>query len=420
MAGRDAALRDSPTVREFFVGGPAMSEALSQTLRTTGVNSGSLPSLGLVRARRRGAWVATTPRDRLINVLADTIWDSREDEAANRLGCEIDVHLALSESHPLSRRQVSSLATGVTSAERLGLDVAGTALSGVENVRGLRELRAAIDYVRACMSPGYRAEWDGVSVGETTRRLVRLISALLPHDQTPQSPGLALIGPPNCVVAVTVAQSVKLSPTVVTVSEFRDFLSALPTLAALDGLSPGLPDEGHLHPMYARVPQDLYRDTSQSNQPAVGVSWWAADSYARWSGTRLPTSAEWEIAGRCWDGRVFPWGDTPDLSALNCADSSAGKPIIDYRDWRTAMRNGDVPARNARSVEHAHNRNVTPAGQQDMSGNVWEWVSTDLGVHRVIAGGSYDNPVRACVLSSRSVATPDTRSNAVGFRVVVS
>ena len=97
------------------------------------------------------------------------------------------------------------------------------------------------------------------------------------------------------------------------------------------------------------VPEDGYAD-----HPLVEVTWFGARDYCAWRGARLPTEVEWEAAARGQEGRTYPWGEDPPTPARAVFGRGSGEtdPV------------GSHPA------------GGTPAGVQDLAGNVAEWTSS--------------------------------------------
>ncbi|MEV6104183.1 formylglycine-generating enzyme family protein [Streptomyces sp. NPDC051940] len=142
--------------------------------------------------------------------------------------------------------------------------------------------------------------------------------------------------------------------------------------------------------------------------PVTHVSWHDALAYCAWSGTRLPTEAEWEYAARGGlDQARYPWGDEPPTPERVTIFRG------DFPD-RPATRVGTTPARS-----HAPNA----FGLYQAVGNVWEWTAdrfTPGSPARTLRGGShlchasYCNRYRC---SARTSNTPDTSTGHTGFRV---
>jgi iron(II)-dependent oxidoreductase len=99
-------------------------------------------------------------------------------------------------------------------------------------------------------------------------------------------------------------------------------------------------------------------------RPVVHLSWYEADAFARASGARLPTEAEWEKAAS-WDparsrARRHPWGDE--------APEPGRHAQIDQLCGGTAAA-GSYPA------------GASPYGVLGMVGDVWEWTGSDFAAY---------------------------------------
>lgn len=110
-------------------------------------------------------------------------------------------------------------------------------------------------------------------------------------------------------------------------------------------------------------------------KPVTWVSLEDARAYAKWAGKRLPHEWEWQFATQGLDGRVYPWGNEWQASAVPAPDKG-----------RTLRGPDDVDA---------HPAGASPFGVMDMVGNVWQWTDEYVDDHTrggILRGGDYYQP----------------------------
>lgn len=192
--------------------------------------------------------------------------------------------------------------------------------------------------------------------------------------------------------------------------------AAIPTTVAFAGYTE---DEARELSAHCNATRD-----DRGDHPVNCVDWAMADAYCRFRGNRLPSEAEWELAARGTEGRLYPWGDAaPDHTRLNAAGREHGST--------TPMYAGDDGFAQTAPVG-SYPAGAGPYGHLDLAGNVWEWTADAFGAYdamaardprptagrfRVVRGGGWANYRPGWVRGAdRFGFPPDTRNSGMGFR----
>jgi len=181
----------------------------------------------------------------------------------------------------------------------------------------------------------------------------------------------------------------------------------------------------------------------KGNYPVVHIAYQDALAYAKWTGKRLPTEAEWEFAARGGlAGKPFVWGDQFRPNGKWMANTHQGH-----------FPNQDTGADGYTGLAPVAKFPANGYGLYDMAGNVWQWTSDwyrpdyyqqlkAMGVARnpqgpdssydpsepghakkVHRGGSFlctDQYCSRYMVGTRGKGDVDTGTNHLGFRCVMT
>ena len=186
------------------------------------------------------------------------------------------------------------------------------------------------------------------------------------------------------------------------------------------------------HAYWAQPEGPLSNTLDRKDHPVVHVSWNDAKAYCRWSCSRLPSEAEWEMAARGGQEQAtFPWGN--ELT-----------PAGEYRCniWQGTFPDCNTMEDGFFGTAPVHAFVPNGYGLHNIVGNVWEWCEDTFSPryhqmtrsrepasaeapapHRSLRGGSFlchDSYCNRYRVAARSSNTPDTSASNIGFRVVAS
>ena len=152
-----------------------------------------------------------------------------------------------------------------------------------------------------------------------------------------------------------------------------------------------------LHPSnFSADPYDIYSPLPDG--PVVFVNWYEAYAYAKYSGKRLVTEEEWEVA---FGSQKYPWGNTWIDSGVNT------------REFKVGRAEGKNSAKSQ--------SDTSPFNIHNLAGNVQEWVmdanrDVSRANTRKVKGGGWLFTKDRTERSYSTLVSIKTRERCLGFR----